>query len=204
MLLLQQRWLTIAAAVATAAAMVVATAMLFGWNIWIEFWQKVVPQQQWLTMHDKDLMLAMVSSVYYGARLVHLPQSVAWTLQAAVSAFAFAAVVWTYCKPRDPALSLAPLVTATFLFTPYILNYDMVVFGFVVALLRARGDNGKYDHRLLIALWSLPAMMLAALLFVPLAPIVLTAFAVRLIWRLAQGDQRHVPMRSTPAVPVAA
>jgi alpha-1,2-mannosyltransferase len=199
MLLLQRRWLTIAAAVGTAAAMVVATSMLFGWNIWIEFWQKVVPQQQWLTMHDKDLMLAVVSSVYYGGRLVHLPQNVAWTLQAVTAAFAVAAVVWTYWKPRDPALSLALLVTATFLVTPYILNYDMVVFGFVVTLLRARADNSKNDHRFLIALWSLPAtMMLAALLFVPLAPIVLIAFAARLLWRLRQSDGRE--MRPLPIV----
>jgi alpha-1,2-mannosyltransferase len=203
-LLLQRRWLTIAAAFATAAAMVVATAMLFGWNIWIEFWQKVVPQQQWLTVHDKGMMLAVVSSVYYGGRLLHLPQSVAWTLQAVSSALAVAAVVWTYWRPRDPALSMALLVTATFIFSPYILNYDMVVFGFVVALLRPRTDNSKNDHWLLIALWSLPAtMMLAALLFIPLAPIVLIAFAARLIWRL-QGNPREVPACSTPAVSVAA
>ncbi len=204
-LLLQRRWLTIAAAFATAAAMAVATAMLFGWTIWIEFWQKVVPQQQWLTVHDQGLMLSVVSSVYYGGRLVYLPQSVAWTLQAGSSALALAAVVWTYWKPRDPTLSAALLVTATFLFTPYILNYDMVVFGFVVALLRARADNSKYDQRLLIALWSLPAtMMLAALLFIPLAPIVLIAFATRLIWRLAQDNPGEVPVPSTPAVSVAA
>ena len=43
---------------------------------------------------------------------------------------AFAAVVWAYWKRRDPALSRALFVTATFLVTPYILNYDMVVFGF--------------------------------------------------------------------------
>jgi hypothetical protein len=45
---------------------------------------------------------------------------------------------------------LALFVTATFLFTPYILNYDMVVFGFVVALLRERADNTMRDHWLLI------------------------------------------------------
>ena len=48
-LLLERRWVTIASAVATTAVLVAATSMLFGWNIWIEFWQKVVPQQQWLT-----------------------------------------------------------------------------------------------------------------------------------------------------------
>jgi len=135
----------------------------------------------------------MVSSAFYGGRLLHLPIAGDWMRQDIVSALAIAAVVWTYWKRRDPALSLALLVTATFLFTPYILNYDMVVFGFVVALLRDHADNTKRDHQLLIAVWSLPVtMMLAALVYVPLAPIVLIAFAARLVWRLAQNDGREV------------
>jgi hypothetical protein len=121
-----------------------------------------------------------------------------------VSALAFAAVAWTYWRRRDPALSLSLLVTATFLFTPYILNYDMVVFGFVVALLRARTDNTPADHWLLIALWTLPVtMMIAAAAFIPLAPVVLIAFAGRLLWRLAHCGAPDMRTTLPPAVSVA-
>jgi hypothetical protein len=206
MLLLERRWVTIAAAVLTAAALVLATAMLFGWDIWIEFWQKVLPQQQWLTLHGKGLLFAVVSSVFYGARMWHLPLSVAWAAQGIASVAAFAGLVWTYWKRRDPALSQAYLIIATFLFTPYILNYDMVVFGFVVALLRNRADNTMRDHKWLLAVWTLPAtMMLSTLVFIPLAPIVLSGFAWHLLRRLAQGGERDI--RRLPAeqpVPVAA
>src|SRR5580692_12893308 len=134
----------------------------------------------------------MVSSVYFGARLMNLPVSVAWVLQGIVAALALSALVWTYWKRRDPALSLAFLVTATFLVTPYILNYDMVVLGFVVALLRDRADNTMDDHWLLIAVWTLPVtMMLAALVFIPLGPIVLIWFGWRLLQRLAQSEGRE-------------
>lgn len=188
MLVLERRWLTIASAAATTAVLVAATAMLFGWTIWIEFWHKILPQQQYLTETGGGLLMVMVSSVFYAGRLLHLPLAVDWALQSLVSALAFAAVVWTYWRRRDPALSLALLVTATFLFTPYILNYDMVVFGFVVAVLRDRADNTPADHWLLIAVWSLPvAMMLASAAFIPLGPIVLVAFACRLTWRLAHS-----------------
>jgi alpha-1,2-mannosyltransferase len=204
-LLAERRWLTIASAVATTAVLVVATSMLFGWSIWIEYWQKVVPQQQWLTTNAGDLLFAMVSSVFFGARLMNLPVSVAWVLQGIVAALALSALVWTYWKRRDPALSLAFLVTATFLVTPYILNYDMVVLGFVVALLRKRADNTMDDHWLLIAVWTLPVtMMLAAVVWIPLAPIVLIAFAVRLIRRLAQSDGREVCLEPQPAARVSA
>lgn len=191
-LLLERRWTTIAAAVATTLLLVTATAALFGWQVWVEFWQKIVPQQEYLTETGRGLLFVMVSSVYYAGRLLHLPGGVAWALQGIVSALAFAAVVWTYWKRRDPALALALLVTATFLFTPYILNYDMVVFGFVVALLRDRADNTKRDHQLLIAIWSLPVtMMLAAAAFIPLAQVALIAFAARLVWRMAKNDERE-------------
>jgi hypothetical protein len=206
MLLLERRWVTIAAAVATAAALVLATAMLFGWDVWVEFWHKVVPQQQWLTVNGKGLLLAVVSSVFYGGRLWHLPLNLAWAIQGIVSAAALVGLVWTYWTRRDPALSMAYLVTATFLFTPYILNYDMVVFGFVVALLRYRADNTMRDHKWLLAVWTLPVtMMLGALAFVPLAPIVLIGFACRLLRQLAQsGGRNRRPLPGEPPVLAAA
>jgi alpha-1,2-mannosyltransferase len=200
-LLLEQRWLTIASALVTTAALVALTGLVFGWQIWIEFWQKIIPQQLWLTETSEGLLFSMVSSLFYAARLVNLPMGVAWAIQYVAAALAFAAVVWTYWKRRDPALSFALFITATFLFTPYILNYDMVVFGFVVAQLRERPDNTMRDHWLLLAVWTLPVtMMLSVLLMVPLAPIVLIAFAGRLLWRLAQSDGRAIePLAAQPA-----
>jgi alpha-1,2-mannosyltransferase len=85
-------------------------------------------------------------------------------------------------------LSQALFVTATFLFSPWMLNYDMVVFGYVVARLRQRDDNTYFDHGLALAVWTLPVVMVPfGLAHFPLAPIVLSAFAGRLIWRLARG-----------------
>ena len=124
-------------------------------------------------------------------------------LSANLAALAFAAVVWTFWRRRDPALSLGLFVAATFLFTPYILTYDMVVFGFVVALLLDRTDNTMRDHWLLIAVWTLPVtMMIAAVAWIPLTPVVLIAFAARLLWRLAQGEDHEA--RTLPANPALA
>jgi alpha-1,2-mannosyltransferase len=188
-LLLERRWLTVAAAIVTSALLVAVTGMLFGWNVWLEFWQKVVPQQVWLTENSNGLLYAMVGTLFYAARMLFLPLKAAWAIQYAASAFCLAAVVWTYWKRRDRDLSFALLITATFLFTPYILNYDMVIFGFIAALLRDRADNTEYDHKLYIAVWALPvAMMLAGFFWIPLAPIVLVAFAWRLLVRLKRGS----------------
>jgi alpha-1,2-mannosyltransferase len=84
---------------------------------------------------------------------------------------------------------LALFVTATFLFTPYIFNYDMVVLGFVAARLRERTDNTLADHVLVLAVWILPlAMLPLGLAGIPIASLVLPALAGRLIWRLRRGE----------------
>ncbi len=125
-------------------------------------------------------------------RLVGLPLGVAWVAQAVVSAAAMAAVVWTFRRRRDPVLSTALLITAMFLMTPYALNYDMVVLGWVLALLRQREGNEPLDHNLIIAVWTLAAtMMLAGLIHIPLAMPVLAAFAARLVWRLWRAEVRQ-------------
>ena len=204
-LLLERRWIVIASAVATVAAMVAATALLYGSHIWIAYWREVVPQQMWLTETSDGLLFALVGSVFYGVRMIGLPNGFAWAVQYAVAALAAAAVAWTYWRRRDPALSLALLVSAVFLVTPYILTYDMVMLGFVAALLRDRSDNTMRDHGLLIAVWSLPVtMMLSAVIAVPLAPIVLIAFAARLAWRLKQCDGREIMPVVAPTAAVAA
>jgi alpha-1,2-mannosyltransferase len=150
-------------------------------------------------------MFSLVSSLFFAARLIHLPLGLAWAIQYTGAAFAVAAVAWTYWKRRDQNLSLALFVTATFLFTPYILNYDMVMFGFVVALLRDRPDNTMRDHWLLLAVWTLPVtMMFAGAIWIPLAPIVLIMFASWLLRRLAQSDKREAQSPSGQAAPVAA
>jgi hypothetical protein len=163
---------------------------LFGWHIWIEYWQKIVPQQVWIIEAGQGL--GFLASSLCGARLAGLPLNVAWIIQDTVSAIALAMVVWTFWRRRDPVLSVALFVTATFLFLPYVFCYDMVIFGLVIVMLRARADNCALDHALLIAVWSLPVtMMIAAIVSVPLAPIVLIAFAISLFFRLHTDNARE-------------
>jgi alpha-1,2-mannosyltransferase len=114
-------------------------------------------------------------------------------VQAVSSCCALPAVVWTFWRRRDPVLSLALLVTATFLFSPWMMNYDMVVFGWIVALLRVREDETYLDHGLALAVWLLPVLMLYfGFMHLPTALLVLPLFAGRLLWRLAHGEQRSL------------
>ena len=189
LLVVTGRWRVIAAATATTAALVVVTAIWFGPDVWLEFFRKVMPQQHQLIVDAGAGGWPMVLSAFVNAQLVGLPADGAWLVQGAVSVGAVAMVVWAFWRPRDPMLAMALFVTATFLFSPWMLNYDMVVFGWVIARLRQRPDNAITDDILALAVWILPAAMLPlGAAHVPVAMLVLPAFAGRLIWRLSRGE----------------
>lgn len=188
LLVLTGRWRVIGSAVAATVLLVAATAIWFGPDIWMQYLHKVVPQQHDLLNVASIMGWPIVASVFVNARLVGLPDDWAWVVQGAASACAFGAVVWTFWRKRDPVLSQALFVTATFLFSPWIMNYDMVVFGWIVALLRQRADETLVDHGLALALWMLPVLMFPlGFAHIPGALIVLPLFAARLLWRLAAG-----------------
>jgi alpha-1,2-mannosyltransferase len=191
LLVLSWRWRVIVAAAVTTATLVAVTAIWFGPDIWVEYLQKVVPQQHWLLIAAGDHAWPIVSSTFVNVRLLGLSDDWAWAGQALSSGCALGAVVWTFWRRRDPVLSLALFVTATFLFSPWMLNYDMVVFGWVVALLRERDDETYIDHGLALAVWMLPVLMFPfGFAHVPTALVVLPLFGVRLVWRLARGARR--------------
>jgi alpha-1,2-mannosyltransferase len=194
LLLLTRRWRVAAAAAITVALLAAVTSVWFGPAVWLEFFREVMPQQHQL-MHEAGTMgWPIVLSAFVNARLVGLPETAAWWVQGAVSCSAFATVVWTFWRKRDAVLSLALFVTATVLFSPWMLNYDMVVFGWLLALLRQRPDNTALDDGLAIAVWTLPgAMLLLGSFDIPIAMLVMPAFAGRLLWRLAhETTQRAV------------
>ena len=191
MLVMTGHWRTIAVAVVTTATLVAVTTLWFGADIWTEYLQKVLPQQHWLLITAGNNAWPIVSSAFVNARLIGLSDYWAWAVQAVSSCGALAAVVWTYWRRRDPVLSQALFVTATFLFSPWMLNYDMVVFGWVIALLRTREDETYADHALSLAVWMLPILMFPfGFSHIPIALLVLPLFAVRLVWRLARSERR--------------
>ena len=192
LLVLGGHWRVIGSAVATTVLLVAATAMWFGPDIWIQYLHKVGPQQHELLNVAGIKGWPIVASAFVNARLIGLSDNSAWVVQAVVSAGAFGAVVWTFWRKRDPVLSQALLVTATFLFSPWILNYDMVVFGWIVALLRQRGDETLVDQCLSLALWMLPILMFPlGFAHIPSALLILPLFAARLLWRLAHSTSEQ-------------
>ena len=198
MLVLSSRWRVIVVAAATAAALVIVTALWFGVDVWLEYLQKIVPQQHWLLdsrrqirMADRVVGLRQCTGNRPAGRLGLGGGGVFVMRRPGGGCFDFLA-------PARSVLSQALFVTATFLFSPWMLTYDMVVFGWVVTLLRARADETDIDHGLALAVWMLPILMYP---FggsrIAVALLVLPLFAARLVWRLAHSSSLPIPNSPT-------
>lgn len=201
LLVLRGHWRVIGSAVVTTALLVAATAAWFGPEIWMDYWRKVMPHQHELLEVAGAMRWPIVASALINARLAGASADLAWVVQGAASAFAVGAVVWTFWRKRDPVLSMALFVTATFLFSPWIMNYDMVVFGWIVGLLHQRDSETFADQALSLALWMLPILMFPfGFAHIPIAGLILPLFAARLLWRLADTSNQ-ASLATVPASP---
>jgi hypothetical protein len=99
-------------------------------------------------------------------------------------AAAIAGVTWTFWRRRDPALSNALFLTATFVVTPYAFNYDMAVLSFGVITLLNRADNEPLDYWLILGVWTVPFLTVPlGMAGIPVSCLPVAALAARLIWR---------------------
>jgi hypothetical protein len=165
------------------------TAAIFGADVWIDYVNVALPMQQRVLTQGGGIILPMMPTAFMNARIAGLPLDWVWVVQAIVSTAAVAAVVWTVRRRRDPVLSIALFVAASFLVTPYMFNYDMVVFGWVLAQMRGHEGTGTLDDRLAILVWTLPVTtMLLGLASIPISCLALVAYGGRLIWRMARME----------------
>ncbi len=131
-LVLRAEWRCIASAAVTAAALFDVSSAVFGISAWSDYIHRVAdagagPGERQRVDADDD------ADDLLNARIVGLPANVAFLAQALFTTLgAIAALVWTFSVARDVLLSRAPCWSPRFVATPYVFDYDMVVFGWVI------------------------------------------------------------------------
>lgn len=188
MLALTGRWRVIAAAAATIVALALATSLALGASVWSDYLHLAMPTQSRAITEGTGFFITNMPTAFMNMRLIGVPASLTYGLQAAVSAATLAATLWVFWRPRDPVLSLAFLVSAAFLFTPYAFNYDMVAFGWVMLRLMERSDNEPLDDVLMLAVWALPFLtILMGLAHLPGSFLPILGLTARLAWRIRKA-----------------
>jgi arabinofuranan 3-O-arabinosyltransferase len=135
-LLAGRHWRALFAASVTATLLVAASVALFGLEVWGEFFHlaQALPQR----LVAGTLRFYGAPSVFMLARSLGADPSAAYLLQATSALIAAAVVAVAFFRKAPAPIRNALLVLGTFLATPYIVDYDLVVGAFAAAWLTDR------------------------------------------------------------------
>ena len=151
--LLRRRWTAIGVAIAVAVMIVVASGLIFGFDLWIDYATKVpATQRAIMTAQGPQFFFQMMPTTLVALR--GWPAPLPMIAQAATAIVALA-LVWR--ARRAAAADLAFIAaTATFLILPYAFNYDMTVATLGIGLLAVR----RWQR---LAAWEAPVLCVAYL-----------------------------------------
>jgi alpha-1,2-mannosyltransferase len=150
-------WKTLISALACALILALASALVFGVQVWTAYWETMsVPMRQlevgmaiWSIM---PTFFAATLSAGFGVMAAYLVQGVAMLL-------AVAGVAWVWRRHTGSALCGSVLVLGTFLFTPYAQIYDLALLALPLCWLWEEGRiHGRLPGELLLLFigWLMP------------------------------------------------
>ena len=188
-LLCAREWRALAAAAATVLALSLATLPLFGLDLWLDFAAAARNASSGAAAAEMfERVHAHMTTLLAAAKILGAGDGAAMALQLAGAVLAVAAVVWAFARHGPSHARTAVLVTATFLVSPYTLNYDLLLMMPAVALLFLHPPSVGYlptERIVYLAAWLIPHFCLdlnAA--GVPLTPLVVMAFGAVALMRL--------------------
>jgi hypothetical protein len=189
LLLSGRHWTAILGACLSAALLVGATYLLWGWPVWQAFLTSL-PLTRHVVIEQGAAGFFKIVSAFAAVRLWGGSVAAAYAVQSAVTISAMAGVAWLAFTKRVVGLRNAAVCAATVLCTPYVLDYDLTVLLPALAWLwldgRERGWH-RWDGTMMAIVWIAPLFGRAAgqLLYVPLdliSAVLVFAIAMRRSW----------------------
>jgi alpha-1,2-mannosyltransferase len=201
-LLAARQWRALAWTIGTVALLSLASLGIFGWGFWRSF---IDVAREAGSARFADIMFERVymhmTTLVAAARLVGLPPGVAGAIQLAGSVLAVAAVWFAFRRSVASDARTAVLVTATFLVSPYTLNYDLLLLMPAVVALFRRGVAGRFlpgERVVHLVLWLMPTFgMILNRLDIPIMPLAIMAFGVAAWARLSSAPTGELPQAAT-------
>ncbi|HEX8263150.1 MAG TPA: glycosyltransferase family 87 protein [Allosphingosinicella sp.] len=169
-------WRAFAAAAATAAALVAASSLAFGPELWRTWLGVTVGVQTAMVDDVGTYFLTMMPTIVPTVSAFGFPGFAAWTVQILAAAAAVGALL--VHMPRDSRSAGLAGGVATFLVLPYAFNYDMTVPGLAALLMlaRLRREPESGPAFLLLLAFLLPLVVQTfGLLHLPVPALVLAA-----------------------------
>ncbi|MCL6678066.1 DUF2029 domain-containing protein [Sphingomonas sp. RG327] len=145
MLIAARDWRVIGGAIASAAGIVVATAMLWGVEPWLAYWTLGMPTQSRVLSDPQVLGGPFMPTVFMNLRSAGVATSVAGWAQAAAALVAVAMIAWRFrSRPSAADWSANALFLAAGVFgTPYLMSYDTLPLTAAALLALPTGRTGR-------------------------------------------------------------
>jgi hypothetical protein len=201
-LLAARQWRGLGWTIATALALSLASIATFGIDFWLSFLDAA---RQAGSSRLADEMFAHIyphmTTLLAAARIVGLPLQVAGALQVGGAVLAIVAVWCAFRRHGSNDAGIAVLAAATFLVSPYTLNYDLLLLmPAAVPLFRHGLVQGFHpgERLIYVALWVTPTLgIFLNQNGLPVTPLVILAFGAVAWARLK--DQPKVELPSVAA-----
>jgi hypothetical protein len=190
-LLAAGEWRVIAAAALTALGFAAATTLAFGLDVWPAWYAASGAAQA--AMANGAIGFAKMQSVFAAARLAGAGTGLAYGLQAIVALACAVLVTHLFWRRGFTRESGAALLVAALLATPFVLDYDLLLLAFPLAVL---ADQPRpWEKLAALAGFVLPALArpLAMTTSVAIAPLVLLALFALLLRRACASDATRAP-----------
>lgn len=179
-----RRWRALMAAMAAALAMVLASWLVLGQQVWIAYWHNISLPMKLLGegFLPTDKMVTVFSALLqFGTGLV-----TALVVQTVIMIAVGGAIFWLWRRETAFAVQASGLVLGILLFTPYSFSYDLVLLAIPLAWLGWEGYTKEWlpGEQLFLALgWTMPFIaIIGGQLKVQLAPLILVVLFF-LVWR---------------------
>ncbi|MCP5080653.1 MAG: DUF2029 domain-containing protein [Alphaproteobacteria bacterium] len=202
-LLASRQWTVIASACVTAAAVILLSGLVFGFETWWLYLTETL-QFQTAIMKGSIKIAYMMPTIFMSGRVLGLDPDTALLVHMPFVLLAVGVVIWAFSQKRDPVLQQVILIAATFVATPYVFYYDMPVSAYAALLLARHLEQNRRPANLNlvpISMWVWPTFgMLVAINFFPIGPAVILGFlgvAVRELY--LSGDPAKGQVEPAPA-----
>lgn len=181
-------WLTFAIAAATAASLMVLSAMIFGFDVWPAYLAAILQgEQAALLEYAVHKAGATLTSLYGLARIAGLTTSQAFALQGVIALLAFIAAIAVARSRADPVAKGIAIVALGYCVSSYLMIYDFPALGAVAAAmaLGAAGPLTRIERGVAWTAYAVPLIQFATgWTIVPLGSLVVIAFAAMAVRRV--------------------
>jgi hypothetical protein len=196
-------WRAILAAAATVLVAFAVTMAIWGWPVWQAFLDSI-PLTRTIVFEAGDTGFEKFQSVFAIVRVWGGSVPSAYLAQGALTAGVLAVSVLIWRSGTPLRLKGAALLTGTLLCSPYVLDYDLIVFGMALALFSAHGlEHGfmRWEKTLLAFGWIAPlvARSLGGLLHLPIGLAAMTAVFVSIALRVLHEQRAGVAVEAETA-----